>query len=180
MPLYSSDVSYPQYQEAFFYYVFGVTEMDCYGLLDFAQEKAILFVPKLDSLYQIWMTVLSKEQYASKYELEVRYVDELQEFMATTCASSTGTTVYVNRGVNSDSKLQTMIPEQTYLADLRVNYDTLHDIVVEARVLKNDDEVLAMRWAAQIAAESHCNVMRNCKPGMRESQLESFFCFHGQ
>ena len=85
--------------------------MDCYGLLDFVKEKAILFVPKLDNMYKIWMTVLTKEEYAAKFELEVRYVDELQEYMATTCASSTGTTVYVNRGVNSDSKLTTMIPE---------------------------------------------------------------------
>mmetsp|Transcript_27616 Transcript_27616/g.34278 ORF Transcript_27616/g.34278 Transcript_27616/m.34278 type:complete len:136 (-) Transcript_27616:1044-1451(-) len=69
VPLYSSDVSYPSYQEAFFYYLFGVTEMDCYGLLDFKEEKAILFVPKLDNLYKIWMTVMTKEQYASKYAI---------------------------------------------------------------------------------------------------------------
>ena len=41
-----------------------------------------------------------------------------------------------------------MIPEQTYLEGLRVNYDLMHDILAEARVLKNDDEILAMRWAA--------------------------------
>ena len=88
--------------------------------------------------------------------------------------------MYVNRGVNSDSKLQTDIPEQKYLADLRVNYDTLHDIISESRTIKNDEEVLALRWASQIAAESHVSVMQNVKPGMRESQLNSFFQFHGQ
>jgi hypothetical protein len=31
--------------------------------------------------------------------------------------------MYLNRGVNSDSKLQTQIPEQSYLTDLRVDYD---------------------------------------------------------
>ena len=35
VPLYSSDVDYPEYQEAFFYYLFGVHEMDCYGIMDF-------------------------------------------------------------------------------------------------------------------------------------------------
>ena len=35
VPLYGTDVSYPNYQEAYFYYVFGVSEMDCYGLVDF-------------------------------------------------------------------------------------------------------------------------------------------------
>ena len=67
--------------------------------------------------------------------------------------------MYVNRGVNSDSKLQTQVPENTYLDEMRVDYDTLHDIVSEARTVKNDDEILALRWASQIAAESHVSVM---------------------
>ena len=100
--------------------------------------------------------------------------------MATQCSKASNTTVYVNQGVNSDSKLQTQIPEQTYLAGLEVNYDTLHDILAESRTVKNDEEILALRWASHIACESHVSVMQNCKPGMRESQLESFFCFRGQ
>ncbi len=59
VPMYSSDVNYPEYQEAFFYYLFGVTEMDCYGIIDFENEKATLFVPNYDKFYQIWMTVLT-------------------------------------------------------------------------------------------------------------------------
>ena len=35
VPVYSSDITYPEYQEAFFYYLFGATEMDCYGIIDF-------------------------------------------------------------------------------------------------------------------------------------------------
>ena len=179
VPLYSSDVSYPSYQEAFFYYVFGAIEMDLYGLVDFNQEKAILFVPRLDNMYKIWMTVMSKEDYAAKYGIEVRYIDEMQEYLNTNCNAASNTTVYLNRGVNSDSKLQTQIPEQTYLADLTCDYDQLHDILSESRTIKNDEELLALRWAAHIAAESHVSVMQNCKPGMRESQLESFFVYRG-
>jgi len=72
------------------------------------------------------------------------------------------------------------VPEQTYLANLHVDYDTMFEILSESRTIKNDDEILAMRWSAQIASESHVNVMQNCKAGMRESQLESFFVFRGQ
>ena len=84
--------------------------MDCYGFIDFGKEKVILFVPELGSLYKIWMTVLTKGDYAIKYDLECRDIKTLQEFMATECPSST-TTVYVNLGVNSDSKLTTQIPD---------------------------------------------------------------------
>lgn len=122
--------------------------MDLYGLLDLNQEKAILFVPRLDNLYKIWMTVMSKEDYQAKYGLEVHYIDELQEYLRANCGQSTNTTVYLNRGVNSDSKLQTQIPEQTYLAELRCDYDSLHDILSESRTVKNDEELLALRWAS--------------------------------
>jgi len=56
----------------------------------------------------------------------------------------------------------------------------MHDILAESRVLKNDEELEVMRWASQITCEAHCNVMRNVKPGQRESQLESFFVYDGQ
>ena len=82
VPIYSSDVCYPEYQEVFFYYVFGVSEMDCYGVLDFVNEKSILFIPKPDPMYKIWMTVLNLEDFKKKYPLldEVRYVNDLEEY----------------------------------------------------------------------------------------------------
>ena len=125
------------------------------------------------------MTVLTKENYAEKYGIEVRYLDELKEYLAENCNEASNTTVYLNRGVNSDSKLQTQVPEPEYLKNLRCDYDQLHDILSESRVVKNDEELLALRWSSQIAAESHVNVLQNCKPGMRESQLESFFVYRG-
>jgi len=45
------------------------------------------------------------------------------------------------------------------LTDLRVEYETLHDILCESRTIKNDEEILAMRWASQATAESHVSVM---------------------
>lgn len=85
VPLYSSDVSYPEYQEAFFYYLFGATEMDAYGAIDFANEKAILFLPKLDNYYKIWMTVLTVDEYKKKYSLvdEIMFVDQMDEYLKT-------------------------------------------------------------------------------------------------
>jgi Xaa-Pro aminopeptidase len=88
--------------------------------------------------------------------------------------------VYVNSGVNSDSGLTTDIPEHKYLDGLTVDKERMHDILCESRIIKNDEEILAMKWASQSTVESHVSVMRNIKPGMRESQLESFFRFFGQ
>ena len=131
---------------------------DCYGFLDIGKEKAILFAPKLDNLYKIWMTVLTTEEIAAKYELEVRNVDDLQEFLATECPTS-NTTVFVNLGVNSDSDLTTTVPDQKFLEGVKVDKEIMHDILAEARTVKNDEEIIAMRWASQITCESHCNVL---------------------
>ena len=81
IPLYNSDCNYPVYQEGCFYYLFGVVEPSCMGVIDFQNEKAILFIPKMDNLYKIWMTVLSKEDFAAKYEVETRYIEELGEYL---------------------------------------------------------------------------------------------------
>jgi len=155
VPLYSSDVCYPEYQEAFFYYLFGATEMDCVGVIDFATEKPILFAPKLDNLYQVWMTIYTKEDLAAKYNIEVRNIAELPAYLN---EERKPETIYVNRGVNSDSGLTTGTPDLSKFGisgDTDVNATRMHDILSEARVIKSPEEIEVMRWASQITAECH-------------------------
>ena len=169
VPLYSSDVTYPEYQEAFFYYLFGVTEMDAYGVIDFQNEKAILFLPKLDNYYKIWMTVLDLEGYKQKYPLieDIQFTDSIEEFFK----NHKPETVFINGGVNSDSGLKTMLAEEKFYSEVCKNTNStfMHNILSESRVFKNDEEIEIMRWASKITCEAHCNVMRNVKPGQRES-----------
>ncbi len=149
--------------------------MDCYGLLDLHNDHLILFVPRLDNLYKIWMNVLTKEDASQFYQVEVRYVDEIEE----TLKSFQGT-LFLNDGVNSDSGLKTILPDEKYLKDKVLDRETLYEILAESRVVKNDEEILALRWASQITAEAHCEVLRKVKENMRESQVESHFNFFGQ
>lgn len=182
VPMYSGDVPYPEYQEAYFYYLFGATDMDCYGIIDFTEEKSYLIAPKLDNFYKIWMTTWSKEELKGKYiEIdEIYYTDEIEELLKKINPS----TIYLNKGVNSDSGLTTMYPEEsTYkkaCPDAAVDDTIMHDILAESRVYKNDEEIEAMKWASIITCEAHCNVLRNVKPGQRESQVESFFVYDCQ
>lgn len=75
-----------------------------------------------------------------------------------------------------------MVAEEKFYKETGAKTDVkiLHNIVSESRVFKNDEEMEIMRWASKITCEAHCNVMRNCEPGQRESQLESFFNYHAQ
>lgn len=82
-------------------------------------------------------------------------------------------TIFLNKGVNSDSQLKTLIPEDDLLKKIsessKIDESFMHNILAESRVIKNDEEIQIMRWASEITCEAHCNVMKNCKPGMRES-----------
>lgn len=88
-------------------------------------------------------------------------------------------TIFLNKGVNSDSKLTTQVPDEKFYKeacpDAKVDTKFMHNILAESRVRKNDEEIEIMRWASKITCEAHCYMMNNCKPGQRECQLESFF-----
>lgn len=105
------------------------------------------------------MNVVTKEQAAEKYQIEVRYSHELEEVLK----GFTGT-LFINEGINSDSKLKTDLPDEKFLKSHTINRTDMHDILVYSRVIKNDEEVMAMRWASQITVEAHVNVMRHVKP----------------
>lgn len=83
--------------------------MECYGLIDLVTGDTKLFVPRTNNLDKIWMTVMSAQDFKAKYEIEVCYIDDLTAEITAKCGSNA--TVYVNKGINSDSKLETQIPD---------------------------------------------------------------------
>ena len=87
--------------------------------------------------------------------------------------------VFLNQGTNSDSGLSTEVADEQIFQKVCTNTVTnksfMHDVLVESRVIKNSEEIAIMRWASKITCEAHCHVMRNVKPGQRESQLATFF-----
>mmetsp|Transcript_40304 Transcript_40304/g.29711 ORF Transcript_40304/g.29711 Transcript_40304/m.29711 type:complete len:126 (+) Transcript_40304:191-568(+) len=123
--MYHADVDYEPFQESNFYYLFGVVETGCYGLIDFDKEKAVLFVPNLPKLLEIWMTVLRKEDYEKKYEMEVHLVDELKHYLATEQPSE----VHLLSGVNPDSGNSPAMPSEELIGDLKINKDVIFDLL---------------------------------------------------
>ena len=51
----------------------------------------------------------------------------------------------------------------------------MHTAVVESRLLKTEREIEVMRFENIVSAEAHLAVVANCKPGLKEYQMESLF-----
>jgi Xaa-Pro aminopeptidase len=97
----SSDVNYPEFQDSFFYYLFGASEMGCYGLVDLKNSQSTLFVPKVDPENKIWMEVPTLDDYKDKYHMidKIFYSEQLDEYLEERCPKI----IYQNYGINSDS-----------------------------------------------------------------------------
>jgi hypothetical protein len=54
----------------------------------------------------------------------------------------------LNDGVNSDSGLNTILPDEKYIKGTTIDRVTLYEVLAESRVIKNDEEILALRWAS--------------------------------
>jgi len=173
VPVYNSDINYPFYQEGNFYYLFGVQEPDCYGAFDIDSGRAVLFVPKMSNLNKVWMTVLSKEDIQKKYEIEdVVFVEDMETWLVERKAAR----VFINGGVNSDSGIENIIPEEKYWKALEnVDKETMYEVLANSRVTKTELEIEVMRWATKITVEGHVEVLKKIRGGMRESDLETIF-----
>jgi len=181
--LYDSDTDHCTFrQEAFFRYLFGINEPDCYGILDLERKESVLFVPRVLDDWQRWHgAALPLDYYTKRYGVTTtRYVDELH-----TVLQERGLELlYVLRGVNSDSGLPTAtVVDFAEVGQYKVDEKHLHPMLCEMRVFKTKREIEYMRVCNVVSCQAHVYVMRHIKAGMTELQCEALFkawtCYFG-
>jgi len=156
--------------------VYGVMEPDFYGVLDLTNNKAILFIPRLDPGYAVWMGEIKlPKHFLEKYVVDqVLYIDEIDSFMS----ELQPTVIYTLHGQNTDSKSYSKEATFSGIEKYRVDNGLLHPLISECRVIKSKAEIDVLRYACKISSEAHKAVMKACKAGMSEYQLESIFRYH--
>ena len=166
-------------QESFFHWAFGVSEPDCYGVIDIDASKSILFVPRLPEEYAVWMgKIKSTDDFRLKYSVdEVRYTDELDSFFTQKDGAPPAPPVmmYTLRGQNTDSGSWAKPASFEGMEKYRVDSGRLFPIMVELRVFKTEEEMEVLRYVTDVTCKAHMEVMRRCRPGLREYQMESLF-----
>lgn len=158
---------------------------DCYYLSGINEPSVILVFEKIKDSFNfiIFTRVLTKEQLAwvttsinletakSNYGADIAYnIIELDQKLPELCKGKTK--VYYSYGLCShfDKKASQFLPEKDKVVDPR-------NILHEMRLVKSESEIDLMRKSAKISANAHNQLLKFCKPGMYEYQLEAKFGF---
>ena len=201
---YDTDMELLFRQDSWFNYLFGVKEPQFYGALSLSTKTSALFIPRLNSEYEIWCgKIQSPAYFQTLYGVdEVLFIDELEGWLVkalksddhspttngTTSSDGDGTAkkpspmmIYLNKGRNSDSGLYakpaTFPGESNFREAGQVCEDTLFNVLATARVTKSDQEIEAMWYASLVASQAHVAVMRSARVGMCEYELEARFLY---
>jgi Xaa-Pro dipeptidase len=164
---YDSDTDLLFRQESNFQYLFGANLADCLGVLELDTGIATLFIPKLPAEYAVWYgTIHKKEYFQEKFQVdEVLYVEDLPSYLKT----YDPTVVYIAKNVNGEEALHPL------LTNYRVDNGRLKEILDEARLIKTSEEIKLLKFINKISSWAHVEVMKSCRPGMKEYELEALF-----
>lgn len=169
------DTNHVVEQESTFWYLFGVKETNCYAVIENSSGDSILFVPRYEEAYKMWMYVKPVEKFLSDYKIQkVMFVDELEPYLKGKEPSE----IYIYTGTDSDSKITTYEPEQKYLdCGKKVNREVLWPTICNLRVVKTEEEIDLMRYVCRIATDAHIKVMKSAKAGLKQLQMHALFHF---
>jgi Xaa-Pro dipeptidase len=158
-------------QESFFQYLFGVKEPGFYGALDVQSGRSTLFMPRLPQAWAVWMgRIHPPEHFRELYGVdEVRYVDEMKDVLRK------ASVLLLLQGKNTDSGSPARTARFDGIDELRTDTALLYPAIVECRVRKTATEIELLRHVNRVSSAAHVEVMRRCKPGLYEYQLEAAF-----
>ncbi|KAF7006127.1 hypothetical protein CFC21_021192 [Triticum aestivum] len=164
---------------SYFAYLFGVREPGFYGAVDIASGQSILFAPRLTLDDAVWNGEKELSSFKDTYKVDfVFYVDELAQVLRCKFSEHGEPLLFLLYGKNTDSGNYSKPASFEGIEKFDTDLSTLHPILTECRVIKSDMELAFIQYANDVSSKAHIEVMRQIKPGMKESQLESTFIHH--
>lgn len=110
----------------------------------------------LPNSYKIWMAVLELSDFETKYEIKCQPLEKLEQWVK----ERNPDIIHLNGGVNSDSGLSNIIPEEKYWGfHSNVDKESIYQSLGNQRATKTDQEIDVMRWATKISVEGHILTM---------------------
>lgn len=192
---YDASTTYTPKYDQNFVYLFGVEEFGFDAFIELATGRSVLVkgTEKMDGMlngdkkliesseYKQMVDQSHKESELSEEQAKELYgIDKIMtraEFIEH-LKNAKHDRLYVNHGIDR----YTGIPSNSYddpevlaLFDDKIDKDSLYPILNNTRTIKSASEAEWMRKIGMISSNAHVDVMRNCKPGMREYQIAAIF-----
>ncbi|XP_037481934.1 xaa-Pro dipeptidase-like [Triticum dicoccoides] len=166
-------------QESYFAYLFGVREPGFYSAVDIASGQSILFAPRLTLDDVVWNGEKDLSFFKDTYKVDFFfYVDELAQVLRCQFSEHGEPLLFLLYGKNTDSGNYSKPASFEGIEKFDTDLSMLHPILTECRVIKSGMELDFIQYANDVSSKAHVEVMRQIKPGMKESQLESIFIHH--
>jgi len=176
----NNDVTYKYRQSSNFYYLTGVNDSSLTLLLikKNNSSSSILICNRPNHIDKIWTGQLpSKNRYKKMYSFDqVLYIDELNKLDLKDIDN-----LYFE--FDNKSKIENFLssinqvesPRYTKKNSYLSSRIDLSKLIFNMRTTKSEHEISQISNAANISVQAHINLMRTCKPGMNEYEVEANF-----
>src|SRR3990167_2857578 len=179
----NGDACFPFRQNSDFYYVTGFNEPQALAvLLKTAKgNQYILFNRPNNPAQEQWEgkragQLGAVEIYGANHSFSIDTVmtklSELLQGCQTLYFPFGRSQVWDKKVLSLLNKLRGQVRSGLQVPEIMVNIES---ILHEMRLIKSPEEIELMRTAAQISAQGHLHLMKMCKPGLFEYQLEGKF-----
>jgi Xaa-Pro aminopeptidase len=175
------DADYPFRQDSDFYYLCGFPEPEAVLVLIPGREhgETILFCRERDRTREIWDGYRAGPEGAcSKYQADDAFpIGDIDDILSGLLEGRERVYYSMGRDQSFDQKVMAWV--NTIRAQVRSGasppgeFLNLDHLLHDQRLFKRAAEIRIMREAAEISAEAHCRVMKLCKPGLYEYELEA-------
>ncbi|WP_456405428.1 aminopeptidase P N-terminal domain-containing protein [Thiolapillus sp.] len=179
----NNDVHYPYRPDSDFYYLTGFAEPEAVAVLipGRKQGEYILFCREKDEEKERWEGVIAGqegavEEYDADDSFPITDLNDILPRMLEQCER-----VYYAMGCDPELDLNMSNWISQIRGKARSGVHTPQEFIAldhylhDMRLYKSRSEIAAMRKAARISAAAHKRLMIECKPGIREYQLEASF-----
>lgn len=176
----NNDVTYKFRQSSNFFYLTGIDDPSLVLIMTKHNNNTstTLICHRPNDKDRIWTgQIPSNSSYRSKYNIDsVIYFDELEKINLKDIENLYYEFHHHDRIVDFLSNLESSVTSR-YLTNsnyLSSRLD-LSNLIYEMRLIKTSHEIDQIKHAASVSTKAHINLMKTCKPNLKEYQIESDF-----
>lgn len=181
----TADEKFPFTPNRNFYYLTGVNEEKHTLVLSKVNGnvKETLYILRPDPVMEKWngKTIRDNEAKEVTGIEEIKYLDEFYGALNSTLTSGDVNNLYLDlerRGYDEESREPQIFAKEIKkrYSDIKIN--NIYNDIAELRQIKSSEEIEEMKKAIHITNKGVELLMTQCKPGMKEYELEAYFDFY--